>query len=109
MIKIEKAIKTADSLRGIVYLKNDKTGKYDEEIGEVDIFNYEGIDYDVYVYLTDKHRDDVKAEGEKVVDKLSLEEKIRKFIWDNYYEPAELRLSMSISFLSDLPTISYES
>lgn len=109
MIKIEKAIKTVDSLRGIIYFKNDQTKKYDEEIGEVDIFNFEGISYDVYVYLTYKHRDDVKVEKKKIVDKLNIEEKIREFIRENSYEPAELRLSMNISFLSGLPTVNYKS
>ncbi len=108
MVRIEKAIKTSDSLRGIIYIKNEQSGRYEDEIGAVDIFNVEGENYDAYLYLTTAHKSDIKISGDKIEDKLNLDEKIRKFIWDNYYEPAEIKLTMSVSFLSDKAVLCYE-
>jgi hypothetical protein len=50
----------------------------------------------------------MKLEDTGITDKLNLEEKIREFIWDSYYEPAEIKLVMNISFLSELPSINYK-
>ena len=108
MIKIEKALKTSDSLRGVIYIKNESTGNYESEIGEVDIFNVHGTNYDLYVYLEYQYKDLIKVDKSIVSDKLNLDEKIKQFIWENYYEPAEISLNITISFLSDLPVISYE-
>ncbi len=108
MVKIEKAIKTSDSLRGILYIKNEQTGRYEDEMGEVDIFNAEGNEYDVYLYISAQHKEIIKLNDTDIVDKLNLEEKVRGFIWDNYYEPTEIKLVMNVSFLSDLPSINYE-
>jgi len=108
MVKIEKAIKTSDSLRGILYIKNEKTERYEDEMGEMDIFNSEGNEYDVYLYIAAKYKEVMKLEDTGITDKLNLEEKIREFIWDSYYEPAEIKLVMNISFLSELPSINYE-
>ncbi|WP_319371937.1 hypothetical protein [uncultured Ilyobacter sp.] len=105
MIKIEKTTETPDSLRGVVYIKNDQSGAYEDEIGEVYVFNIEGEKYDAFIYLTSNHKDAIKIIENKVLDKLSLEEKIKKFILDNYYEAAEIKLSMIVSFLSDKAVI----
>ena len=108
MVKIEKAIKTSDSLRGILYIKNEKSKRYEDEMGEVDIFNAGGNEYDVYLYMASKHKDVISLEDVGIRDELNLEEKIREFIWNNYYEPAEIKLIMNISFLSEVTSINYE-
>lgn len=107
MIKIEAAIKKQDGLRGVIYLQDPQTGKYENEIGEADIFNQEGDVYAVYLYLADQYKEDIQVEAGIVRDKLLLGEKLKKFIGEQVFATGPITLEMNVSFLSASPALDY--
>jgi len=108
MIHIETAIKTPTALRGVIYLQDPQTGKYDDEIGEADIFNSEADTFVVYLYLADQFKDGIRLSNGLVVDKLLLAERLRKFIGTHFFVTGPTRLQMNVSFLSASASLDYE-
>jgi len=108
MIKIEKAIATEDAMRGIIYLRNDDTGKYEDEVGEVDLFNDEGGHFYAFLYLSEAQSAHLHLTDKAALDKLELHEKIRAFISEIKYLTDTPTMTINVSFLSDRPTLIYE-
>lgn len=108
MFHIETAIKTPTALRGVIYLQDLQTGKYDDEIGEADIFNREADTFVVYLYLTDQFKDGIRLSNGQVVDKLLLAERLKTFIGENFFVTGATKLEMNVSFLSATPSLDYQ-
>jgi len=108
MIKIEKAITTEDAMRGIIYLRNDSTGMYEDEIGEVDLFNDEASHFHAFIYLSEAQREHLHLTDKASLDKLNLHQKIREFINEVKYVTDTPTLTINVGYLSNRPTLIYE-